>query len=279
MYSLNSIQYCLDIGVHINTAGAQQIIQNGLLDFAGGLAGGIAAAEVVGFALAPLCAAGPAGAIIAGVATLLAGVAGGIGGEAAVRKISDMFGSDNTTSGVLATTALTNVNGTTTSTTDFSNGDTSIVNHDIYGNLINTSATAVSTAGIVTTTTSDPATGILSTTNVDTTTGQLLSSSTFDTITSSGATTVHNTDQTITQTNFSATGPSISTTYDANMHEISSTITRPDSSRATENYDISGNIISTSTIDDTSDVITVNTLQVCEIETANDELFEIRKWR
>jgi VCBS repeat-containing protein len=74
-----------------DTAGAEQIIKNGLLDFAGGLAGGLAAAQLVGSALLPLYAAGPAGAIIAGGLTLLAGIAGGIGGEVVAHQIADLF--------------------------------------------------------------------------------------------------------------------------------------------------------------------------------------------
>lgn len=74
-----------------DTAGAEQIIKNGLLDFAGGLAGGLLAAQLVGSALLPLYAAGPAGAIIAGGLTLLAGIAGGIGGEVVAHQIADLF--------------------------------------------------------------------------------------------------------------------------------------------------------------------------------------------
>jgi len=74
-----------------DTAGAEQIIKNGLLVYAGGLAGGLLAAELVGTALLPLYAAGPAGAIIAGGLTLLAGIAGGIGGEVVAHQIADLF--------------------------------------------------------------------------------------------------------------------------------------------------------------------------------------------
>jgi hypothetical protein len=74
-----------------DTAGAEQILKDGLLDYVGGLAGGLAAAELVGSALLPLYATGPAGAIIAGSLTLLAGILGGIGGEAMAHQIADFF--------------------------------------------------------------------------------------------------------------------------------------------------------------------------------------------
>ncbi|MGZ5014655.1 MAG: calcium-binding protein [Methylobacter sp.] len=74
-----------------DTAGAQQIIKNGMLDYVGGLAGGLAAAELVGSALLPLCAAGPAGAIVAGGLTLVAGVIGGMSGELVAHQLADSF--------------------------------------------------------------------------------------------------------------------------------------------------------------------------------------------
>jgi len=81
-----------------DTAGAQQIVKNGLLEYVGGLAGGLAAAELVGAALLPLVSFGPAGAILAGGLTLLAGIAGSIGGESLAHAIADFF-----TSAVAAT--------------------------------------------------------------------------------------------------------------------------------------------------------------------------------
>jgi len=68
-----------------DTAKATQIMRDWALDFAGGLAGGLLAAQLVGSALAPLYLAGPAGAVIAGALTLLAGIAGSIfGGHMAI---------------------------------------------------------------------------------------------------------------------------------------------------------------------------------------------------
>ncbi|HQO29369.1 MAG TPA: hypothetical protein PKY22_07575, partial [Accumulibacter sp.] len=63
------------------------IIRDGLPEFGGGVIGGLLAAKLVGAALAPLYMTGPAGALIAGGLTLLAGIAGGIAGEEAVRNL------------------------------------------------------------------------------------------------------------------------------------------------------------------------------------------------
>ena len=76
-----------------DSAEGNRLLGEWAANFAGGLAGGLAAAKLVGAALAPLYMAGPAGALIAGGLTLLAGLAGGIfGGEIAVamsQRIAD----------------------------------------------------------------------------------------------------------------------------------------------------------------------------------------------
>jgi len=74
-----------------DTAGAQQILSNWALEFAGGLAGGLVAAELVSSVLAPLYLAGPAGAILAGGLTLLAGIAGSLGGGYLAKQLLDEF--------------------------------------------------------------------------------------------------------------------------------------------------------------------------------------------
>jgi hypothetical protein len=62
-------------------AAGDKILKDWAIDFTGGLVGGMAAASIVGSALAPLYLTGPAGAIVAGGLTLLAGLAGGILGS------------------------------------------------------------------------------------------------------------------------------------------------------------------------------------------------------
>ena len=69
------------------------IIRDGLLEFGGGVIGGVLAAKLVASALAPLYMTVP---VIAGGLTLLAGIAGGIAGEEVVRDlieaIKEQFG-------------------------------------------------------------------------------------------------------------------------------------------------------------------------------------------
>jgi VCBS repeat-containing protein len=74
-----------------DTDGAQQILKDWALEYAGGLAGGIAAAQLVSSLLAPIYLTGPAGAIIAGGLSLMAGILGGIGGELLAHSINDFF--------------------------------------------------------------------------------------------------------------------------------------------------------------------------------------------
>ena len=74
-----------------DTEGAKDILADWALEYVGGLAGGIAAAQIVSSALAPLYLTGPAGAVIAGGLSLLAGILGGIGGEAMAHLINDLF--------------------------------------------------------------------------------------------------------------------------------------------------------------------------------------------
>ncbi len=64
--------------------------------FSGSMAGGIAAAEIVGTALAPLAATGPLGAAGWGILTLMAGIAGGILGDQVIAELFEPFGSDPT---------------------------------------------------------------------------------------------------------------------------------------------------------------------------------------
>ncbi|MDZ4074617.1 MAG: putative Ig domain-containing protein [Hylemonella sp.] len=117
---------------------AMEIRVNGLLDFAGGLAGGFVAAEVVGLALTPLLAAGPAGAIVAGAAMLAAGIAGALGGEALAHKIAGMFGWPGTSGSTdVATGVVTNPDGTSSITTTYPDGSSSVLTKDADGNVVN----------------------------------------------------------------------------------------------------------------------------------------------
>ena len=72
---------------------ARSILAHWATDFAGGGGGGLAAAELVGSALAPLYCTGPAGSLLAGGLTLLAGVAGGMYGGSFATGIADVFSS------------------------------------------------------------------------------------------------------------------------------------------------------------------------------------------
>ena len=76
-----------------DTAKAQQLLSDWAIDYAGGLAGGIAASELVSSALAPLYLTGPAGTVIAGGLSLIAGIVGGIGGGNLAQQLADYFNS------------------------------------------------------------------------------------------------------------------------------------------------------------------------------------------
>jgi len=75
---------------------AQQLITDWALEFSGGVAGGIAAAQLASSLLAPLYLTGPAGALIAGGLSLIAGIAGGIGGGYLAQQLADYFTSAQT---------------------------------------------------------------------------------------------------------------------------------------------------------------------------------------
>lgn len=68
-----------------NTAEGNRLIAEWGFDFVGGLAGGLIAAELAASALAPLYLTGPAGALVAGALTLIAGIAGAVAGGAAMK--------------------------------------------------------------------------------------------------------------------------------------------------------------------------------------------------
>jgi Ca2+-binding RTX toxin-like protein len=72
--------------------GALNILNNWAADFAGGVAGGLAAASLASSALAPVYLMGPLGVLVAGGLSLLAGLAGGIyGGELFVKLFGNLF--------------------------------------------------------------------------------------------------------------------------------------------------------------------------------------------
>lgn len=85
---------------------AATVLGRWMAEFGGGLATGLAAAKLVGSALAPLYLMGPAGAVAAGSLTLLAGLAGGLLGEAAAgaafdavkAELQKLFGQANVSS-------------------------------------------------------------------------------------------------------------------------------------------------------------------------------------
>jgi hypothetical protein len=72
-------------------AGAQKIVEDGLIDYTGGLLGGLLAAKVVGSAVLPLVSFGPGGALLAGGLTLLAGIFGGLAGSASLGQLIATF--------------------------------------------------------------------------------------------------------------------------------------------------------------------------------------------
>jgi hypothetical protein len=108
-------------------AAGDKVVKDWAIDFAGGLAGGLLASQLMGSALAPLYLTGPAGAIVAGGLTLLAGLVGGIFGsiglgalignnEALISELQKQFNAAQVTTspltldlngdGVVETTAL-----------------------------------------------------------------------------------------------------------------------------------------------------------------------------
>ena len=72
-------------------AGAQRIIENGLVDYTGGLLGGLLAAKMMGSAVLPLVSFGPGGALLAGGLTLIAGIFGGLAGSAGLGQLVATF--------------------------------------------------------------------------------------------------------------------------------------------------------------------------------------------
>ncbi|MCQ8895792.1 hypothetical protein NQT62_04985, partial [Limnobacter humi] len=87
-----------------NKAAGDKIVKDWAIDFAGGLAGGLSAAKLTASALAPLYLAGPAGAVIAGGLTLIAGVFGGILGSMGATALSDTFSNDTGAAGLAGAT-------------------------------------------------------------------------------------------------------------------------------------------------------------------------------
>jgi hypothetical protein len=72
-------------------AGAQRIVENGLVDYTGGLLGGLLAAKMMGAAVLPLVSFGPGGALLAGGLTLIAGIFGGLAGSAGLGQLVATF--------------------------------------------------------------------------------------------------------------------------------------------------------------------------------------------
>jgi Ca2+-binding RTX toxin-like protein len=72
-------------------AGAQKIVEDGLMDYTGGLLGGLLAAKLTGSVAAPLVFFGPGGALLAGALTLAAGIFGGLVGSAGLGQLFSTF--------------------------------------------------------------------------------------------------------------------------------------------------------------------------------------------
>jgi len=72
-------------------AGAQKIVEDGLIDYTGGLLGGLLAAKLMASLAAPLVLIGPGGALIAGALTLAAGILGGLEGGAGLGQLLNTF--------------------------------------------------------------------------------------------------------------------------------------------------------------------------------------------
>jgi len=72
-------------------AGAQKIVEDGLIDYTGGLLGGLLAAKLTGSVAAPLVFFGPGGALLAGALTLAAGIFGGLVGSAGLGQLLNTF--------------------------------------------------------------------------------------------------------------------------------------------------------------------------------------------
>ena len=72
-------------------AGAQRIVENGLVNFSGGLLGAHLAAQAMGAAVWPLLSFGPGGALLAGALTLAAGIFGGMAGSAGFGQLFNTF--------------------------------------------------------------------------------------------------------------------------------------------------------------------------------------------
>jgi Ca2+-binding RTX toxin-like protein len=119
-----------------DNAGGDKLVRDWAGDFAGGLAGGWLAANIVGSALAPLYLTGPAGALVAGGLTLLAGFAGGILGSLGFGTLLDTFSKETGSAGLAGATPprrdplVLDLDGDGIETTSTSDGPVILFDHD-----------------------------------------------------------------------------------------------------------------------------------------------------
>ncbi|MDI9335498.1 MAG: hypothetical protein QM520_00475 [Gammaproteobacteria bacterium] len=81
-----------------------KIMQGWVIDFTGGLAGGLLAAKLMASALTPLYLTGPAGGIVAGALTFFASFVGSIAGSLGFGELLDTFSSKTSAAGLAGTT-------------------------------------------------------------------------------------------------------------------------------------------------------------------------------
>ena len=119
-----------------DNAGGDKLVRDWAGDFAGGLAGGWLAANIVGSALAPLYLTGPAGALVAGGLMLLAGFAGGILGSLGFGTLLDTFSKETGSAGLAGATPprrdplVLDLDGDGIETTSTSDGPVLLFDHD-----------------------------------------------------------------------------------------------------------------------------------------------------
>jgi Ca2+-binding RTX toxin-like protein len=119
--------------------GGDRIVRNWAIDFTGGLAGGLLAAKLMAAALAPVYLSGPAGTMIAGGLTLMAGFFGGLLGSLGFGELLNTFSREAGTAGLDGTMTprrdplVLDLDGDGLETTSTRDGSVILFDHDADG--------------------------------------------------------------------------------------------------------------------------------------------------